>query len=196
MSERNTKWRRIGLVIAFAVVAGTAAVSSYTHIRDVALYGHQSPLVAHLLPLSIDGMLLIASIAMGDDRANNRRPRGWARFGFWGGAAVSTAANIAATVVAWGAAPLGIFVAAIAPLMLLVSIEIVSRPGKPKPALTEPVTTADFVADDAVVPVSPAPAGTGVRGDYGPRDPERGYAPSTVRNKRAAVKRAATTAEN
>lgn len=168
MSQGSAKWRRFGLVMAFVIVAGTAAVSSYTHIRDVALYGHQSPLVAHLLPLSIDGMLLIASIAMGDDRANNRQPRGWARFGFWGGAAVSTAANVAATVVAWGAAPLGIFVAAIAPLMLLVSIEIVSRPGKSKPAVTEPVT-ADVVADDAVVPVSPAPAGSGKRPPYGPR---------------------------
>jgi len=168
--ESNIRWRRIGLVISFLIVAGTAAVSSYTHIRDVALYGHQSSLVAHLLPLSIDGMLLIASIAMADDKANDRRPRGWARFGFWGGAAISTAANISATVVAWGVDPIGIFTAAIAPLVLLMSIEIVSRKGKPSPSLTVPITT-DISADDAVVPVSPAPAGTGkTRGDYGPRN--------------------------
>lgn len=171
MSNSNSNgWRRFGFVTAFIVVAGTAAVASYSHIRDVALYGHQSPLVAHLLPLSIDGMLLIASIAMGDDKANGRRPRGWARVGFWGGAAVSTAANVSATVVAWGVDPIGIFTAAIAPLVLLVSIEIASRPGKPDLALTVPVTT-DIRADDAVVPVSPAPVGNGKsRGDYGPRD--------------------------
>lgn len=195
MSNSTSKWRRFGLVMAFVVVAGTAAVSSYSHIRDVALYGHQSPLVSHLLPLSIDGMLLIASIAMADDKANGRRPRGWAKVGFWGGAAVSTAANVAATVVAWGAAPLGIFVAAIAPIMLLISIEIVSRQGKSVPVVsTEPVAT-EVVADDAVVPVSPAPAGAGKkRGDYGPRDGVA-YRPSTVRAKKAAARTAANSAE-
>lgn len=175
MSNSNSNgWRRFGFVTAFIVVAGTAAVASYSHIRDVALYGHQSPLVAHLLPLSIDGMLLIASIAMGDDKANGRRPRGWARVGFWGGAAVSTAANVSATVVAWGVDPIGIFTAAIAPLVLLVSIEIVSRPGKPNPALTGSVTTEEYSAEDAVVPVSPAPVGNVEEPVSGPRGPYKG----------------------
>jgi hypothetical protein len=54
--------------MAFVVVAGTAAVSSYSHIEAVHCPGISPPPVAHPLPLSIDGTLLIASIAMADDK--------------------------------------------------------------------------------------------------------------------------------
>lgn len=51
-----------------------------------------------------------------------------------------------------------------------------------------PEVTADEAAspDLPEAPISPAAPGT--RGEYGPRDPERGYAPSTVRAKRAAAR--------
>lgn len=171
MAEKPSNWRRFGNAISFLLVAGTAAASSYTHIVEVALYGHQSRLVSHLLPLSIDGMLLIATLAMSEDKANDRHPRGWARIGFWGGAVVSTAANIAATVVAWGTEPVGIAIAAVAPVMLLISIEIVARPGKAKAQVLPAVMPAPEMAQaqELPVPVSPAPAGK-KRQPYGPRD--------------------------
>ncbi|GAA1449617.1 DUF2637 domain-containing protein [Nocardiopsis tropica] len=47
-----------------AVVAGVAAVVSYGHMRDLLLSYGESDLVAHLLPLSVDGLLLVASLAL------------------------------------------------------------------------------------------------------------------------------------
>jgi hypothetical protein len=185
MSSKLT-WRRIGYVLSFLTVAGVAARVSYSHIREVALYGHQPAEVAALLPLAVDGMMLIATLAMAEDKAANRHPRGWARAGFWFGAAISTAANVAATVVEHGWEPLAIGVAALAPLLLLWAIEIVARPGKPKPAAPAPeaaISVAELESPDLPeAPVSPAipsaPAaarkpGKKSRGQYGPRDGER-----------------------
>lgn len=67
-----------------------------------------------------------------------------------------------------------------------------------RPVVQETVTevTADEAASEDLpeAPVSPAVPGK-ARGEYGPRDPERGYAPSTVRKKRAVAKVAAQPAE-
>lgn len=54
-----------------AVVAGVAAIVSYGHMRDLLLSYDESHLVAHLLPLSVDGLLLVASLALAfpDDTA-------------------------------------------------------------------------------------------------------------------------------
>ena len=196
--ERNP-WRRVGYVLSFIIVAGVAAAISYSHIRDVAVIAHQPALIAHLLPLSVDGLMLVASLAMGEDKAANRHPRGWARFGFWLGAAVSVAANVSSVVVHFGWNWLGIAVAGFAPVALLVCVEIVSRPGRVK----QRVAAAEPVAAMAEVPVSPAPAGSSEapvspaaprkRGDYGPRDGVA-YKPSTVRAKKAAARAAANPA--
>lgn len=190
MSDNKTRdWplisRRIGYAASFVMVAGVAATVSYTHIRDVARYGHQSGVVAHLLPLAVDGMMLVATLAMAEDKAADRLPRGWARFGFWFGAVISTVANIAATVVEWGWDALSIGVAALAPVLLLLAIEIVARPGKLRlpailkgiatpatavetPAIEVPETAAAIVED--TLPEAPVSGGAaGTRKPYGPR---------------------------
>jgi len=151
----SNPWRRVGYVISFIIVAGVAAAISYSHIRDVAAIAHQPALIAHLLPLSVDGLMLVASLALGEDKARNRHPRGWARFGFWVGAVVSVAANVSSVVVNHGWDWLGIAVAGFAPVALLVCVEIVSRPGKARA-----FEVAEPVAAMAEVPVSPAPAGS------------------------------------
>ncbi len=205
-------FRRIGYAASFLVVAGVAAYVSYNHIRSVAVLGHQPGLVAQLLPLAVDGSMLIATLAMAEDKAANRHPRGWARFGFWFGAAVSVTANIAATAVVHPD-PLSIGVAALAPTILLISVEVVSRPGKPK---SETVSSEPAISVEAQTPVQPAAVVTapapaeattevepaisvaelespdlpaapvsparGPRGDYGPRGEE--YAERTKRRKR------------
>lgn len=168
--QQQSVWRRIGYVLSFLLVAGVAARVSYSHIRAVAVYAGQPGEVALLLPLAVDGMMLIATLAMAEDKAANRHPRGWARSGFWFGAIVSTVANISATVVQQGWRPISIGVAALAPVLLLWAIEIVARPGKPKETrvLPEPVRVTPepimeaqrVVAAEATrlpVPVSPAP---------------------------------------
>ncbi|MES2211473.1 MAG: DUF2637 domain-containing protein [Chloroflexota bacterium] len=128
----NSVARRTAYVLSIGTVTGVAALASYEHQVDVATLAHQAALLAHTLPLSIDGMLLVATLAMSEDKANGRKPRGWARFGFWFGAAVSTAANIASTVVHYGDW-LSIAWSMVAPIVLLIVVEIMARPGKPKP---------------------------------------------------------------
>lgn len=139
--------RRVGYTISFLVVAGVAARVSYGHIRDVVLHVHQPKDVAYILPLAVDGLMLIATLAMAEDKANNRKPGGWARWGFWFGATISTAANVQAVMIVSGPDPLAIAVGAAAPTLLLWSIEIVARPGKPRPkvAPTAVSTTAEAV---------------------------------------------------
>ena len=77
--------------------------------------------------------------------------------------------------------------------------EPVQRGAAKQVAVTE-VRASDAQAEDLpeapvspAVPSAPAPAAGKARkrGPYGPRDPERGYAPSTLRKQRAEAKQAA-----
>lgn len=136
-------YRRIGYIAAIGSVTAVAARVSYSHILDVTLIAGQPADVAVILPLAIDGMLGAASLAMAEDKANGRKPRGWARFGFWFGAGISLACNVASTVVHTtvpALLPLAIFISALAPALLLITVEIMARPGKPVDApVEEPV---------------------------------------------------------
>lgn len=123
--------RRVGYISSIGTVALIAAWVSYRHLSEVATTAGQPAEVAYVLPLSVDGMLLAATLAMADDKAEGRQPRGWARFAFWLGATISVAANIASTIVDNGINPLSIGVAAWAPIALLVTTEIMARKGKP-----------------------------------------------------------------
>lgn len=157
----RTASRRFAFGASFLVVAGVAAINSYEHMRDVAVLGHQKEWLASTLPLSVDGMLIIASLAMAEDKAQDRRPRGWARVAFWFGAVVSLAANVASTAVHHGDV-LSIGVAAWPPLALLVVTEILARPGKPLdaaapvPVVATPAAQPAVVAAPTSAPTSPA----------------------------------------
>ena len=157
MNNRITA-RKIGYAVSIGTVALIAAWVSYRHLREVATVAGQPIEVAAVLPLSVDGMLLAATLAMADDKAEGRQPRPWARFAFWLGATMSVAANIASTVVHNGVKPLSIGVAAAAPIILLVVTEIMARKGRPIPqdereaqpalsAATRPRTEADRLED-------------------------------------------------
>lgn len=128
---RKLNARRAGFIGGIGTVALVAAWGSYRHIFDVTRIAGQPMEIAVALPLSVDGMLLVASLAMAEDKAHSRRPRGWARFAFWLGAVISIAANVSSIVVHRGLDPLGIGVAAWAPIALLVVTEIMAKPGKP-----------------------------------------------------------------
>jgi hypothetical protein len=131
--------RFIAFAIPTTVVAGVAAYNSYWHQVLVATWGYQPVALAHTLPLSVDGMLLVATAAMVVDKAEGRKPRGWARIAFWLGATVSIAANVASVLVEHGLNPLAIGVASWSPVALLVVVEVLSRPGKLISAEKNPV---------------------------------------------------------
>jgi DNA-binding transcriptional ArsR family regulator len=110
----------------------------------------QSPLLATLLPLSVDGLLLVATIALGD----GRRHRGSAWLAFFVGVAASLAANVLATP---GGA-LARVVSAWPAVALLLTVEVLARSGKAAP-VAAPVASAP--APVAVAEPVPVAATTG-----------------------------------
>ncbi|WP_419995080.1 DUF2637 domain-containing protein [Streptomyces boninensis] len=104
------------------VVSGVAAYSSYVHQRAFALQGGADPVSAALWPLSVDGLLVLATVGLLRlDSAAGRRERCviWAAFLL--GIVVSLAANIAvAPALAWRP----VLVAGWPPVALLLSVEL------------------------------------------------------------------------
>jgi hypothetical protein len=114
---------RIARDASTVAVAGIAAWSSWSHMVAVALKFGERPEVAYVLPLSVDGMLIVASTAMVDDKRAGRPVRWSARIAFVAGVAASVAANIAAAQPTLGAR----IVAAWPAVALLLVVEILSR---------------------------------------------------------------------
>src|SRR5262250_905638 len=86
------------------VVAAVAAYSSYAHQRHFALVGGGGQVSAALWPLSVDGLVVLASLGLVRARSNTTTTR--ARLALWVafllGVAVSLAVNIAAApVLGW-----------------------------------------------------------------------------------------------
>ena len=105
------------------IVAGVAAYSSYAHQRDFALDGGADPVTAALWPLSVDGLVILASLGLLRQHSETSRRTRWAvRSAFLLGVIVSLAANIAAApTLAWQP----IVVAGWPPLALLLGIELI-----------------------------------------------------------------------
>jgi hypothetical protein len=157
---------RLASRLSAAVVAGIAAWSSYQHMVHVALGVGERPDVAYVLPLSVDGMLVVASVAMVDDRRSGRKVRWSARVAFVAGVTASVAANVAGAQPTVGAR----IVAAWPAVALLLVVELLSRQGRavkaaavrladaaapePAPAVEAPATPAV----EAPVPAAPRPA--------------------------------------
>jgi hypothetical protein len=117
---------RVARVVSTAAVASIAAWSSYFHMTTVGLHFGERPEVAYVLPLSVDGMLVVASGCMVDDKANGRKIRWSARLAFAVGVAASVGANVAAAHPSVGAR----IVAGWPALALLLVVEMLTRSGK------------------------------------------------------------------
>ncbi|MDF2267356.1 DUF2637 domain-containing protein [Streptomyces coacervatus] len=109
------------------VVAGVAAYASYVHQRKFALQGGADEVSASLWPLSVDGLLLLATVGLLKPSGPcTRRARGAVWSAFLLGIGVSLAANIAAApALEWKP----VLVAGWPPVALLLSVELlVHRP--------------------------------------------------------------------
>ena len=149
-----------------AVVASIAGYASYWHQVAVATRAGERAELAHIVPLSVDGVLVVASIVMVDARHEGRYPHWVTRVGFGIGILASVSANIASALPTW----LGRAEAAWPAFALLLVVEMLSRRGKlnPDSAVNAPSTTAPVqqqaetvirqAATVLPVPVSPAPA--------------------------------------
>ncbi|WP_262287503.1 DUF2637 domain-containing protein [Micromonospora sp. MA102] len=58
------KWLRRVQVVATVIVAGVAALASYRHMKGLALEYGEDSLTASTLPLSVDGLVVVASIGL------------------------------------------------------------------------------------------------------------------------------------
>lgn len=148
------------------LVALVAGYASFSHIFAVARQAGEHVSVAAVLPLSIDGLILVGTLAMLDDKRSGRKPRLSARLAVAFGIIATLAANIASAHPTWTARA----VAAVPPVAFLLAVEVLSRRGKlirPEPvALVEPVKVAEPAAIEpepirepvAVEPVEPVKA--------------------------------------
>lgn len=106
------------------VVAGVAAYASYQHQREYALAGGSDPIGAALWPLSVDGLLVLATVGVLKADQLSRRGRIAVWVSFWLGIAVSLAANIAAApTLAWKP----VLVAGWPPVALLLAVELLAH---------------------------------------------------------------------
>jgi hypothetical protein len=129
-------WVRRGCAL---VVASVAAYASYEHQREFALRGGADPTSAMLWPLSVDGLLVLATVGLlkSGQRASRRvRVAVWSSFVL--GIAVSLAANIAAAPrLAWQP----VLVAGWPPVALLLAVELLAHRTRSRQAETEPTAT-------------------------------------------------------
>jgi hypothetical protein len=157
---------RLARSVSTAAVTMIAAWSSWSHMVHVALRFGERPEVAYVLPISVDGMLVVASTAMVEDKRAGRDVRWSARLAFGAGVAASVAANIAAARPTVGAR----IVAAWPALAMLLVVEILSRSRPP-----ERPAAAVSTMQDAPQPVDSLPRPTsGVDDPTDQRTEQRG----------------------
>jgi hypothetical protein len=112
------------------IVAGVAAYGSYQHQREFALHGGADPVSAAMWPLSVDGLLLLATVGLlnsGHQTPHRARLVVWLSFLL--GIAVSLAANIAAApTLAWQS----VLVAGWPPVALLLAAELLTHHPRPR----------------------------------------------------------------
>jgi hypothetical protein len=136
--------RRVASLAGALVVAAIAALASYSHMRGLAMRYGQPELIADLLPVSVDGMMVVATVALGDGRRN--RWSAW--LAFWTGVAASVIANVLA------AEPSGIArcISAWPAVAFLLVVEVITRDGRGHSATTR----VEPAAAENATPVVPA----------------------------------------
>lgn len=117
------RWVRVVQVAGVVVVAMVAAVISYTHMRHLALDAGEG-WRADILPLSVDGMMVVASM-----NALERRRAGQKAWLAWAGLMLGLGASFAANVAAAQPTLQGRLVAAWPPVALLVALELLLHRG-------------------------------------------------------------------
>lgn len=86
---------RFATAAVVCAVAAFAAVVSYSHIYGLGRAHGQDGTAARLLPLSVDGLILAASLVLLHEARNDRDAPGLARLMLWLGIAATVGANIA-----------------------------------------------------------------------------------------------------
>jgi hypothetical protein len=174
--DRKATWTA---TTGVAVVAFTAAVISFSHVRQLATEAGETALASWLLPISIDGAIMAAvAVILADSRAG-RRPAGLTWLLLALGLSGSLAANIASaepTVVARA-------VAAWPPVGLALGIEVLASLARRRDQAAEPMTAGSVrrctpaVRQGRASDLRSAPAAAGsVNGSHAAGSPAGGKA--------------------
>lgn len=159
----SMNWVKLASRAGAAAAAGVAGFASYRHIVKVAHGFGESFEVAAVLPLSIDGLIVVGTMAMIEDKRAGRRPRLSARVALGFGVVATLASNIASAQPSLGAR----LMAAVPAISFLIAVEVLARTGKPVADTlsdTEPVDVDEPVQDEPAdpwlhaVPIGPLPA--------------------------------------
>lgn len=147
----NHSTTRTARNIGTTVVAGIAGYASYWHQVAVARIAGEREELAHIMPFSVDGLLIVASVAMVDARGEGRKPSWRTKVAF----ATAIAASVGANVMSAQPTLLGRVVAAWPALALLLTVETLSSRGRrvhevPRPpaAPTSPGYPPEALYDD------------------------------------------------
>jgi Protein of unknown function (DUF2637) len=127
---------RFATAAVVCAVAAFAAVVSYSHIYGLGRAHGQDGTAARLLPLSVDGLILAASLVLLHEARNGRDAPGLARFMLWLGIAATIGANIAYGA---GYGLLGAVISAWPAVAFIGSVEIAMEP---TPGARSPATRA------------------------------------------------------
>lgn len=125
----STMWTRVVSRVMAAVVAAVAGVISYGHIRQVAAASGELEIAAALLPVGIDGLIIVGTLAMLEDKRQRRYPRLSARIALGFGIAATVGFNIASAEPVWSARA----VAVVPAVSFLLAVEVLVRTGRPMP---------------------------------------------------------------
>jgi len=147
------RWIRRAAAAVVIVVAAFAAVVSYSHIYDLGRVHGQSGTAARLLPLSVDGLILAASLVLLHEGRREAGSTTLARSMLWLGVAATVFANVAygapygiegAVISAWPAVS---FVGAVEMVMGMVSRARTQVPAGPEmPEVTQVAQDAESAA--------------------------------------------------
>ena len=158
--KRPRNWTRIARNTSAGMVASIAGYASYWHQVHVTLLAGERTELAHVIPFSVDGVLVVASVSMVDARREGRKPSWQTKLGF----ATGIVASVGANVMSAQPTALGRIVAAWPAIALLLVVEMLSSKGK-LVEIANTITALGFTADDAQAPnlpqapVSPGPVG-------------------------------------
>jgi len=127
---------KFGSRASAVVVAAVAGYSSWQHIVEVAQDAGERLSVAGVMPLSIDGLVVVASLAMLEDKRSGCQPRLSARVALGFGILATLGFNLASAEPTWTARA----VAAVPAISFLLAVEVLSRTGKRVSAMADTVT--------------------------------------------------------
>lgn len=135
---------RFATAAVVCAVAAFAAVVSYSHIYGLGRAHGQDGTAARLLPLSVDGLILAASLVLLHEARNDRDAPRLARFMLWLGIGATVGANIAFGA---GYGLLGALISAWPAVAFIGAVEIamqqVRRARGPRAAISGPAVPGD-----------------------------------------------------